>query len=120
MWIALPNSFLSIVAPDTALTGPRLLVRARAAGDLERIFPTAKVTHTPDADYAYRTTLPRTDVAQALAAAVAAIDYPNFKDAVPEPDRHDAYEAAWFVMRAFQQNRTRARSPKFPQSRRPR
>jgi hypothetical protein len=85
-----------------------LLVRARAAGDLERIFPTAKVTHTPAADYAYRTTLSRSDVAHALAAAVTAIDYPNFKDAVPEPDRHHAYDLTWLAMRAFQKHRARA------------
>jgi len=70
MWIALPNSFLSIVALQTALSGPRLLVRARAAGDIERIFPRATVTHTPTADYAYRTTLSRTVVTRGLTAAV--------------------------------------------------
>jgi len=91
MWVALPNSFLSIVALQTALSGPQLLVRARAAGDIEPVFSQATVAHTPDADYAYRTTLSRTAVARGLAATVAAITYPNFKNAVPERDRHDAY-----------------------------
>ena len=42
MWIMMNNSFLSIVSKDC---GPaELLVRARRAGDIERVFPDAKVT----------------------------------------------------------------------------
>lgn len=102
MWLFLPHSFLSIVALKDDPNGPCLLVRARAAGDIERVFPHARVTRKPQADYAYRTRLPRAEIAQALAAAVAATDYPNFKDAVAEPDRHDASLETWFALRAFQ------------------
>ena len=42
MWIMTNNSYLSIVSKDC---GPaELLVRARRAGDIEKVFPDAKVT----------------------------------------------------------------------------
>lgn len=53
MWISLSDSFLSIVALEGPAADPaQLLVRARVAGDIERVFPTAMVTHTPKHDYA--------------------------------------------------------------------
>ncbi len=109
MWIALPTSFLSVVAPRSALHGPHLLVRARAVGDIERVFPHARVAHTPKSDYAYRAGLPRTLVAETLAASIEAIDYPNFKDTVRESDRHNAYLESWLAMCYFQRSRARAR-----------
>jgi hypothetical protein len=99
MWLSLSDSFLSIVALAGPTADPgHLLVRARVAGDIERVFPTATVTHTPKADYAYRTALRRTAVATALATAVHAIDYTNFKNSVPDRARHDAYFACWEAM----------------------
>ncbi|KAB2856245.1 MAG: hypothetical protein F9K46_14460 [Anaerolineae bacterium] len=96
MWIFLPDSFLSIVAhrdlPD------HLLVRARKKGDIERVFPEAKVEHTPRADYPYRAPIPRARVAEALAAQAQAIDYDNFKNQVGDDARHDAYFSCWSVM----------------------
>lgn len=103
MWLSLSDSFLSIVAIAGPTADPaQLLVRARVAGDIERVFPQAKVTHTPKADYAYRTTLPRTQVASALTAAVDTIDYTNFKNSVPDRARHDAYLACWLAMHDLQ------------------
>ena len=100
MWVFLNDSFLSIVAhrddPDA------LLVRARRPGDIEQVFPEALVSETPAADYRFRTTLPRGAVADTLAAAVARIDYPNFKASVAEPDRHDAYLGCWGILRRWQ------------------
>lgn len=93
MWVFMSDSFLSIVAyrdhPDF------LLVRARAAGDIEKVFPTAKVKHTPANDYAYRTILPRFAVEKALALYVEQIDYTNFKNSVSDHDRHGFYFAAY-------------------------
>ena len=40
-----------------------------------------------------------------------AIGYLNFKDAVSEHDRHDAYEAMWFTMRELQEARARSLKP---------
>ena len=49
MWIMTNNSYLSIVSKDC---GPaELLVRARRAGDIEKVFPNAKVTLQTDSDY---------------------------------------------------------------------
>ena len=68
MWIMTNNSYLSIVSKDC---GPAdLLVRARRAGDIEKVFPNAKVTRQTDSDYLYRAVV----VKQALAAMIDLID----------------------------------------------
>jgi hypothetical protein len=54
MWIMTNNSYLSIVSKDCGLA--ELLVRARRAGDIEKVFPNAKVTRQTDSDYLYRET----------------------------------------------------------------
>jgi hypothetical protein len=106
MWLSLSDSFLSIVALAGPTANPRqLLIRARVAGDIERVFPEATVAHTPQADYACRTTLPRTRVATALAAAVQAIAYPNFKNSVSDQARHDAYLTCWEAMHDLQRQK---------------
>lgn len=108
MWVHFPNAFLSIVAPTgTGGPGNSLLVRARAQGDIEAIFPKARVRHTPDRDYAYRAMVPRIVVATALTAHINGLGYTNFKAAVPERDRHDAYLECWGAMNDFQRQRTR-------------
>jgi len=100
MWIMMNNSFLSIVSKDC---GPaELLVRARRAGDIERLFPCAKVTRNTNSDYLYRAVLPRDAVKQALAAMIDDIDYPNFKDSVEESSLHAAYVSVWCAMAGLQ------------------
>jgi hypothetical protein len=69
MWVMTSNSYLSIVSKDCGTA--ELLVRARRAGDIERVFPNAKVTRQTDSDYLYRAVLPRDVVKQALAARIA-------------------------------------------------
>jgi hypothetical protein len=100
MWIALNNSFLSVVfkgcRPD------ELLVRARRAGDIEKVFPNAKVTRTTKSDYLYRAVLPRDVVKQAMAAMIDEIDYPNFKDSVQDGSLHAAYVGVWHAMAGLQ------------------
>ena len=103
MWLSLSDSFLSIVALEGPAADPaQLLVRARVAGDIERLFPTVTVTHTPKHDYAHRAILPRTVVATALAATVQSIDYTNFKNSVSDRARHDAYLECWMAMHELQ------------------
>lgn len=103
MWIFLNDAALSIVAhreePGT------LLVRARIAGDIEKVFPNAIVKHTPEFDYAYRTCAHRKIVADVLSQRVEAIGYDNFKNSVDPVDhaRHNAYLNTWFVMRDYQE-----------------
>ena len=103
MWIFLNDAFLSIVRhtgkPDT------MMVRARVAGDIIRVFPGAKETETPDADYRFRAEILAKAVSEALAAKVMDIDYPNFKSSVDEHHRHDAYLKVWRVMNDYQRQR---------------
>ena len=105
MWVFLNNAFLSIVADRN--TPERLLVRARFEGDIERIFPDAVVTETPDADYRFRAFLPRETVANAIAAALTAMTATNFKSSVKDRWRHDIYLDVWSTMSAAQ-NRQRS------------
>src|ERR1700733_13206530 len=93
MWIMMNDSYLSIVSKDC---GPaELLVRARRAGDIEKVFPDAKVTRNTNSDYLYRAVLPRDVVKPALAAMIDHIDYPNFKDSVEDRSLHAAYVGVW-------------------------
>ncbi len=104
MWIFLNDSFLSVVAhhDDPGL----LLVRARIAGDIERVFKDARVSHTPEHDYAYRAEIARECVAAVLARRIEEIDYPNFKNSVREHDRHNVYMDVWLKMAEFQRRRS--------------
>ena len=100
MWLMLSDCFFSIVAKDC---GPaELLVRARRAGDIEKVFPVAKVTRTTNRDYLYRAVLPRDVVKQAVAAIIDHIDYPNFKDSVEDSSLHAAYVGVWCAMAGLQ------------------
>jgi len=92
----LNDSFLSIVA-HTEKPGT-LLVRARKAGDIEALFPQANTWVDEGADYHHRAEVPAAEVARAIAARVAAIDYRNFKGSVADQPRHDAYMKVWEVM----------------------
>lgn len=115
MWIFLNDAFLSIVAVSprgrnapTSSVADRaklLLVRGRIAGDIERVFPAAKVRRTDDRDYRYRAYVSREDVAPRLAEAVTAISYRNFKNSVApaETRRHGAYLLVWETVWRFQQ-----------------
>ncbi len=99
MWIFLNNSFLSIVYDRN--NSENLLVRARIQGDIERVFPKIKAVHSPNADYAFRASIPRAEVSKTIAKQVNSIDYDNFKNSVQEHDRHDAYFDVWSVMRGM-------------------
>lgn len=106
MWIFMNDAMLSIV------TDPRnpdqLTVRARAKGDIERVFDRARVFKTPLRDYAYRAYIPRRVVAAVLSKRIHDIDAANFKSSVRENDRHDAYADCWSAMMRFQTKRERA------------
>lgn len=106
MWIFLNDAFLSIVADRQS---DRLLVRARIAGDIERVFPSAAVSASPDADYAYRAFVARDTVADTLFWQAQSIAYPNFKNSVQENDRHDAYLQVWSAMNRYQQRNAPSR-----------
>jgi hypothetical protein len=110
MWIMLNNAFLSIVESPQKQYPGILAVRARAKDDLERVFGAAiKVETIAGRDYAFRTFLPREQVAAAIQAAVLGINYGNFKDSVKENDRHSTYHRVWDVMADFQAKRGHGR-----------
>lgn len=92
MWVILNDAMLSIVASDCP---DLLMVRARVKGDIERVFPKARVSYTPERDYAYRALVPRDVVGAALSARAIGIDYGNFKDSVHEPRRKSIYSRVW-------------------------
>lgn len=99
MWIMLNNAFVSIVKKDC----PRghLLVRARRLNDIRRAFG-VKATRTTNADYLYRAVIPLADVQHAISAALADINYPNFKASVREDDLSHAYTRVWVAMADIQ------------------
>lgn len=101
MWIMLSDAFISIVAKDC---GPdELLVRARRAGDIRKVFGRGvKVTRYTKSDYLYRAVVKRTAVASALANEIWNVDYPNFKDSVRDDKLHNAYLRVWTAMAEVQ------------------
>ena len=106
MWIFLTDSFLSIVDKGDA-SGETLLVRARKKGDIEKVFPDAEVQAGMGTDYQYRARVDRSAVADKVAACIRGIQYANFKSAVSEQTRHDAYVNVWGAMYAFQTSEMR-------------
>lgn len=103
MWIMLNNTFLSIVNKGDG-SGRALLVRARCAGDIERVFPAAEVVEGAGTDYAFRARIEREQVAQALADQVRAIDYDNFKNSTDDPALRSAYGRVWMTMLELQRD----------------
>jgi len=102
MWIFFNDAFLSVVS---AVGRPAdLLVRARRAGDIERVFPNARVSTTLARDYRFRAFVSRANVAKAVASQISGIDYTNFKDSVRDIDRHDAYLGVWHEMARWQES----------------
>lgn len=92
----LSDCFLSIVSKDCERD--ELLVRARRRGDIEKIFPKAKVVRTTKGDYLFRAVVKRGAIRKALAGEVARITYDNFKDSVQDARLHDAYLRVWSTM----------------------
>jgi hypothetical protein len=100
MWVCLNDCFLSIVAKDCARS--EVLVRARRSGDIQKIFPEARVEVGNTTDYRYRARVDRRLVADAVAAEVMRINYPNFKNSVTEKPLHAAYLRVWNAMADLQ------------------
>jgi hypothetical protein len=103
MWLMLRDSFLSIVFKDCE--ADELLVRSRRRGDIEKVFPDARVIKSTITDYQYRAAVKKTDVVLALASELNSIDYPNFKNSVQNQQLHDCYLDVWDVMARLQPTR---------------
>lgn len=100
MWLCLPDAFLSIVHKDCE--ADELLVRARRQGDIQKVFPDAKVIKTPGNDYLFRAAIKREVVAQAMANLAMTTEYPNFKNTVRNGRLHAAFNKIWHVMADLQ------------------
>jgi hypothetical protein len=100
MWLFMTDASLLIVADND--DPRRLLVRAVKAGDIEQVFPDAQVIELEDSDYRFRAFLPRETVAMTVANRLGSIDYAEFTNAVPEPQRRDAYLEVWWQMARWQ------------------
>ena len=101
MWLFFHDAMLSIVQkPDDKDT---LTVRARIKGDIEAVFPEAKVIEGAGTDYRFRAKLPRELVAKAMFDRVMDLNASNFKASVKDRKRHDAYLAVWRAMYGYQE-----------------
>ena len=102
MWVALNNSFLSIV--ENLDNSDELLVRARVKGDIENVFPEAQTFEDQSADYRYRAFLERQLVAEVIADKISSINYSNFKSSIDKSEhrRYDAYLKVWGNLKILQ------------------
>ena len=92
----------SIVSKDCARD--ELLVRARRKGDIEKVFPKARVRRNAKADYLYRAAVKKDVIATALKGEVDRVTYPNFKSSVADPKLHGAYMRVWSALGPLQEN----------------
>ena len=101
MWIYTKKAFLSIVKDkNSTASRPTLLVRGRFKGDIESMFPEAKVIEGAGTDYLYRAFMDRDTVVSRVRQYMAEeLDYTNFKDAVENGrERQSVYGDVWLTM----------------------
>jgi len=110
MWIITEFGFFSVVAKAGDAEAGMLTVRARQRGDLEALrakyLPTlGPIKATKGTDYAYRARAPRLAVAAAVALAIEAIAYDNFKSQVRKTQgskREAVLHRVWHELYALQ------------------
>ena len=100
MWIFTNKGFISAVQHRDK--PQHLMVRARRLDHLKAIFPGEQVTQTENADYRYRVTVHRALFHLAVGREIAALDYDNFKNSIPDHEYHDACSSVWSVMHQLQ------------------
>lgn len=99
MWIMTNRGFISVVSDRNDPTGETLLVRARQEAFFkDLVSPVHAVFTDPEADYPWRALMSKTDFMDILAAEVAGIDYPNFKNSVKDDLLHGLYSRVWSVL----------------------
>jgi 8-oxo-dGTP pyrophosphatase MutT (NUDIX family) len=105
MWLFTTQGFYSVVSGQEF--GEELQVRARAAGDLDRLrrsfLPMLGPNFSlPGRDYPWRALAKRDDFAACVSAIAEAIDYSNFKSAVAQRQGHErasVYADVWSAAR---------------------
>jgi hypothetical protein len=113
MWLCLNNAFLSVVHKDCH--ADELLVRARRAGDIQRVFPKANVRRTVGVDYLYRATMKRSTVAAAMTKMLMEYEADNFKNSVKDNELHNSYMQIWSIMARTQKTPPYARPNSYRQ-----
>lgn len=100
MWVFVSSGFVSIAQhkhkPKT------LLVRARMHGDIEELFPDARVRQSMDTEYRFRAEVNREEVAKVIANQILEIDYGGLRGTIDDPDYHAACEIIGSTMRRVQ------------------
>lgn len=100
MWIITNKAFLSIVSKNCE--PDELLVRARREGDIEAVFPKAKVSKTVGYDYLFRARVKRDEVAAVLSKQLQELAYDNFKNSIRDDQLHSACNRVWHIMASMQ------------------
>jgi len=106
VWVLTTRGFFSVV--QDAADPSRVLVRARVREDLDRLgelLPHLEPWHDPEADYAWRALVDRSDWGYALGVIAAEIDYGNFKNAVAARQgqaRAGLYQQVWAALYELQ------------------
>ena len=108
MWIFTPFGFFSIVQ-KTHDASDQLTIRGRVRADLENLvshLPSASVIREDrDADYRFRITADKDDLAYVMARLVVDLDYDNFKNQVAKEQGHDravCYGQVWSTLYELQ------------------
>ena len=114
MWFCFKSAFLSVVHKDCK--ADELLVRARVAGHIESVFPSAKVRETYGTDYLFRAVVKRKEVGRVLTDIAFHYKEPNFKNSVTDDALHTAYSRVWSVMAGLQESRPYASGPVLKQN----
>lgn len=100
MWIASTSGFFSIVQHRDL--SDQVLVRSRVKKDLENLFDSDRIIHTPEGDYHWRVLATKKEAGELFLDNLMNINYTNFKNQVaqiPEQrDKLDAYHEIWRVM----------------------
>lgn len=119
MWLLTSIGFFSVVVVED--DPDRLMVRARRREHLEalceRHLRDRWIVEGVGTDYPFRVFAPRQDVEEAVAALVAELDYPNFKDAVAERqgvDRAQLYGTVWSTLRRLEEGNERLTTYRWP------
>ena len=100
MWIFMQDSFVTISQDKNQRD--RFMIRARVAGDIEKLFPETKVIRMDDADYLFRAFIPKDRVVEVLSRAMGNIGYTSFKGGVKDKCRAWFYAQVWSIMADMQ------------------
>jgi hypothetical protein len=99
MWLFLPEGFVSVVAHRKL--SDSVLVRGRNAEHLTALFPLHEQLILPAADYRYRVTVTREELAGVIGEHIANMTYANFKDSIHDYAYHDVCVDVWRSMWAY-------------------